>query len=58
MIDDIVEDNVTATLAVFPIEMGRIAMQAINDYFEGEEISQIIYTPTEIVDKDNVERFK
>ena len=57
MISDIAEGKVTATLAVFPTEMGRITMQAIKDYFEGKDISQFIKTPTEIVDSNNVEEF-
>ena len=50
--------TLTATLAVFPYEMGRIAMQTARDHLAGKEVPKFVKTPTEIMDKDNRERFQ
>lgn len=55
-IEDVANGRLTATLMVFPIEMGRLTIRAIKDYFDGKEIPYMIKTPTEIVDIDNWER--
>ncbi len=57
-IEDVAKQRLTATLAVFPTEMGRLTMRAIKDYFDGKEVPQFIKTPTEVVDLDNWERIK
>ncbi|MDI9440438.1 MAG: sugar ABC transporter substrate-binding protein [Limnochordia bacterium] len=55
-IEDVSKGTLTATLMVFPIEMGRLTIKAIKDYFDGVDIPKMIKTPTEIVDLDNWER--
>lgn len=57
-IDDVANGKLTATLATKPTEMGRITIRAIKDHLDGKEVPQFIKTPTEIVDKDNVERYQ
>ncbi|NLJ25123.1 MAG: sugar ABC transporter substrate-binding protein [Firmicutes bacterium] len=57
-IQDVSKGTLTATLAVFPYEMGRIAMQTARDHLAGKEVPKFVKTPTEIVDKDNWERFQ
>lgn len=57
-IEDVANKRLTATLAVFPTEMGRLTIKAIKDYFDGKEVPHIIKTPTEIVDLDNWKRIQ
>lgn len=57
-IEDVANGRLTGTLAVFPIEMGRLTIRAIKDYFDGKDVPHIIKTPTEIVDLDNWERIE
>ncbi|HLV10797.1 MAG TPA: sugar ABC transporter substrate-binding protein [Halanaerobiales bacterium] len=52
-IEDVSNGMLTGTLAVFPTEMGRLTMKAIKDHFEGEDVPQLVITPTEIVDEYN-----
>jgi ABC-type sugar transport system substrate-binding protein len=57
-IEDVANGRLTATLAVFPVEMGRLTIRAIKDYFDGKDVPYMIKTPTEIVDLDNWERIE
>ncbi|MCA9448066.1 MAG: substrate-binding domain-containing protein, partial [Candidatus Omnitrophica bacterium] len=51
---DIQAGVVTASLAVFPKEMGKIAMQNIKNYLDGEAIERRNETPLKIIDASNV----
>ena len=44
--------TLAATIAQQPEEMGRLALQAAYDYYAGEEISEKIDSPLELVTKD------
>ncbi|MFV8314475.1 substrate-binding domain-containing protein [Aerococcus viridans] len=48
-----VEDgSLAATIAQQPDEMGRLALQAVYDFYAGQEISEKIDSPLELVTKD------
>ncbi|MFV8252924.1 hypothetical protein ACNNMU_07700 [Aerococcus viridans] len=49
----VVEDrSLTATIAQQPDEMGRLALQAAYNFYAGQEISDKIDSPWELVTKD------
>jgi ribose transport system substrate-binding protein len=52
---DIKEGVVTASCAVYPKEMGKIAIQTILKVLNGEPVDNKIETPTKIIDASNVD---
>ncbi len=57
MLHDIKDGVVTASLAVFPKEMGRIAMRNIKNYFDGDAIEKRNETPLTMIDAINVDEY-
>lgn len=56
-LQDIKEGVLTASLGVFPYEMGKIAMRHIKRFLDGETVETINETPLEIIDSSNVDQF-
>ena len=57
-IADIGRGNLTASLAVYPREMGQTVIRTMKDYMDGKKVPKFIETRTTIVDRSNWERFK
>ncbi len=55
---DVGKGNLTATLAVYPKEMGQTIIKSMKDSLEGKKVEKFIKTPSIIVDKSNWEEFK
>lgn len=55
---DVGSGNLTATLAVFPKEMGETVIKTMKDRLDGKSVSKFVKTRTDIVDKSNWEQFK
>lgn len=55
---DVGKGNLTATLAVYPKEMGETAVKTMKDTIAGKKVPQFVKTETSIVDKSNWEKFK
>lgn len=56
-IADVASGNLTATLAVYPKEMGETVIKAMKDKLAGKELPKFLKTPTKIVDKSNCKEF-
>jgi len=56
--DEIEKGNLTATLAAFPDKIGEVAMEQMNKLLSGQSIEPYLETPSLIVDKSNIERYK
>ncbi len=56
-LDLIREGTITATLGVYPRRMGAVVVQQMNKYLKGEEIPQILLTPSTVVDNNNVDLY-
>lgn len=54
---DVKNGILTATLVVYPREMGMKVIEVIERHRNGEKVGPIVKTDTAIVDKGNVERF-
>jgi len=54
---DIKRGMLTATLVVFPREMGMKTIEIIEKRLKGEKVGPIVKIETEVVDKSNVDRF-
>jgi len=54
---DIKRGMLTATLVVFPREMGMKTIEIIEKRLKGEKVGPIVKIETEVVDKNNVGRF-
>ena len=52
---DIKDGVVTASCAVYPAEMGRIAIQTIQDRLNGRPVQLKVETPTKMIDQSNVD---
>jgi ribose transport system substrate-binding protein len=52
---DIKDGVVTASCAVYPAEMGRIAIQTIQDRLDGKPVQLKVETPTKMIDQSNVD---
>jgi ABC-type sugar transport system substrate-binding protein len=57
MIDDIRNGTVTATLAVFPKEIGRQTIRTIDTLLKGGKVEEFVKTPIMVVSKDNLEEY-
>jgi ABC-type sugar transport system substrate-binding protein len=56
-LDLIREGTVTATLGVYPRLMGMVTVQQMHKLLNGEDIPQILLTPTEVVDIHNLDAY-
>jgi len=56
-LQDIESGVLTASLGVFPKEMGKIAMQNIKKFLDGESIEKKNETPLKIIDATNVDEY-
>ncbi|MCA9449656.1 MAG: sugar ABC transporter substrate-binding protein, partial [Candidatus Omnitrophica bacterium] len=56
-LQDIKNGVVTASLAVFPKEMGRIAIQNMKKFLDGEPIEKRNETPLTMIDRSNVDEY-
>lgn len=54
---DVKNGVLTATLVVFPREMGMKTIEVIEQRLKGESVGPVVKMDTEIVDRSNVERF-
>ena len=54
---DVKAGNLTATLVVYPREMGRKVMEVIYKHQKGETVGPVVKTDTIIVDSKNVAQF-
>jgi len=57
-IADVGSGKLTATLAVYPKEMGMKVVEVMKDHLEGRKAPKFVETQTTIVDKSNWEQFK
>lgn len=57
-IADVGDGDLTATLAVYPREMGATVVRTMRDVLNGRQVKKFIKTETTIVDKSNWEQFK
>ncbi|HUV04581.1 MAG TPA: sugar ABC transporter substrate-binding protein [Armatimonadota bacterium] len=57
-IADVGKGNLTATLAVYPKEMGMKVVEVMKDQLDGKKVPKFVERPTTIVDKSNWEQFK
>jgi ribose transport system substrate-binding protein len=56
-LDLIREGTVTATLGVYPRRMGAVVVQQMKKYLDGEEVPQILLTPSTVVDIHNIDAY-
>lgn len=56
-LDLIGENTITATLGVYPDRMGAVVIQQIQKYLNGEQLPQILLTPSIVVDRNNVDAY-
>jgi len=56
-LEDVRKGNLTATLAVFPEEMGRRVIRTMAEYLNQKKVPRFVKTNTEIVTRENVDRF-
>jgi len=54
---DVKNGVLTATLVVYPREMGEKVIEVMERHFRAEKVGPIVKTDTEVVDKSNVGRF-
>jgi ABC-type sugar transport system substrate-binding protein len=54
---DIKAGNLTATLVVYPREMGEKVVQVIEKFKKGEKVGPVVKTDTIVVDRSNVDQF-
>jgi ribose transport system substrate-binding protein len=54
---DVQAGTLTATLVVFPREMGRKTIEVIERRLKGEQVGPVVKTDTEVADKSNVGKF-
>ncbi len=54
---DVKNGVLTATLVVFPREMGKKTIEVIEKRLKGEQVGPVVKTETEVVDKNSVARF-
>jgi len=57
MIEDIKNGVTTATLSVFPKEIGRFTIQTIDKILKDEKVEKFVKTPIMIVSKENMEEY-
>lgn len=55
---DVGKGNLTATLAVYPKDMGKIVVKTMKRVLDGGQVPKLVETQTTIVDKANWEQFK
>ena len=55
IIERIREGWITGTAAQFPVQQGRLAVQAVLDHFQGNPVATSYEVPTGLVRKDNVD---
>ncbi|MGC8668487.1 MAG: sugar ABC transporter substrate-binding protein [Chthonomonadales bacterium] len=56
-LEDVRNGNLTATVVVFPYEMGEKVIDTIARFHSGEHVPQVIKTDTTVVDRTNVEKY-
>lgn len=54
---DVSNGKLTATLAVYPREMGQTVIKTMKDVLDGKQVPKFVKTPTTIVDKSNCKDF-
>jgi ABC-type sugar transport system substrate-binding protein len=54
---DIKAGNLTATLVVYPKEMGAKIIEVMEKRLKGDKVDQVVKTDTIVVDKTNVDKF-
>ncbi|MCL6628049.1 MAG: sugar ABC transporter substrate-binding protein [Armatimonadetes bacterium] len=54
---DVSNGKLTATLAVYPREMGQTVIKTMKDVLDGKQVPKFVKTPTTIVDKSNCKEF-
>jgi ABC-type sugar transport system substrate-binding protein len=57
-LDLIEKGEVTATVGVYPKRMGEVVIQQMEKMFAGEEIPAFLWTPSIVVDADNLEAYQ
>jgi len=57
-IADIGAGKLTASLAVYPKDMGRAVVKTMKDVLDGKQVPKLVKTETVIVDKTNWKQFK
>ncbi len=53
----IIDGVMDVTIAQLPATMGRMSVESIIKHMNGEELEKVIYTPCEIVDKNNAQDY-
>lgn len=56
-LDLIREGVVTATLGVYPTRMGRVVIEQMNKFLNGEEVPYVLLTPSTVVDIANLDDY-
>ncbi|MGB9587376.1 MAG: substrate-binding domain-containing protein [Armatimonadota bacterium] len=54
---DVSNGKLTATLAVYPREMGQTVIKTMKDVLDGKQVPKFVKTPTTIIDKSNCKEF-
>lgn len=56
-LEDVKKGNLTATLVVYPRDMGAKVIEVVEKHAKGESVGPVVKTDTIIVDKSNVDQF-
>jgi len=56
-LDDVKQGIVTGTLAVFPVEIGRITVETMDRVLNGQTVEAKIETPIQLVTAENIDSF-